>query len=153
MVKKNMTKSPSNFMKIFLNRLFAKGKVSITECVEIILNRTKKLSEMINKYDHHKRKNDWIAELQLIKNQLIDRICDDNMIGDAFCSVVYILENHQIIAPFFQSPEKITYYNKWKKGELDTPESFKSFENIFWKWKKNGRKKFIEKIIPYREWL
>ncbi len=143
---------------MLVKRIFAKGKTNIHDIAKKCEDEIEKINKQIERAKERWGWSDDDERLKKIEDKkgkwghhTSESLYEDyQMIADGLCLSASMLEEQGIIEAIVNMPHQKEVYDKWKKGDLDTPERWLPFEqNVYWRFAEGGRKKYLNHEIRY----
>jgi hypothetical protein len=140
---------PTNISTFVVKRIFAKGRITIKECVDIFIAKIMEFDTRIAKTKNDdlrkklkEKRDDWV--LSCAEGEYTDY----SMISMGFLEVLCYYQAQGIIEPIIETGAQIEQWMKMKNGGLDTEIDAMAFDAVIpWIFAKDGRVKYLAKAI------
>jgi hypothetical protein len=153
---------PENIARFFIRRIYAKGKVSIKECVDYFLTKLEDFDEKIERANDSGNQKRVFA-LEEKRNEYTVHTAEayydtKEAISQTFMTVAFLYyegmettEGHKgggIVEPIIETDEQQELIDAVNNLKFDEQEQFDVFdEKILWRFAKGGRQKYLNNKI------
>lgn len=147
--------SVKNFSIFLLRRVYARGKLSLKECVDYFLMKQEVFDQKIERAEKQGKSKEYIAKLEAQKQEfgMVTSGCmeyDRGMVSDGFLRAALWHKEKGVIEPIVATDEQRQLWEAMEKNDLDSQDDFDVFdEKIFWRFTKGGRKMYLANEIQH----
>jgi len=132
----------SNLSDFFVKRLFAKGKLSINDCVQAMLKKGETYNASECAYEEESMLSMGTEEAVSFLREF--DAPPGNTVLDKMVSAVDGKFTGPIIVPVSLSAEQRRILVMWPEGEVTEPEEYEALDSIQWKYAPGWRNKYPE---------